>query len=91
MPKKTLFCTLALISLVGALVASGCSNGKSSTSNGGAFVNIRVSDPATCSGPNGAFSHIYVTITDVPINASGSPVISDSGWIDWQGRPRSPP
>src|SRR5215469_8172785 len=72
MPKKTLFCALALISLVGALVASGCSNGKSSAPNGGAFVNIRVSDPATCSGPNGAFSHIYVTITDVQINASGS-------------------
>ena len=82
MPKKTLFRTLALISLVGALVASGCSNGKSSTPNGGAFVNIRVSDPATCSGPNGLFSHIYVTITDVQIHASGSAGNSDSGWID---------
>jgi hypothetical protein len=72
-----------LISFVCALVLSGCSsNGKSSTPNGGAFVNIRVSDPATCSGPKGAFSHIYVTITDLQINGTASAGNNDSGWID---------
>src|SRR5215469_6235169 len=82
MHRSALFCTLALMSLV-ALALSGCSsNGKSSTTNAGAFVNVRVSDPTTCSGPKGAFSHIYVTITDVQINASGSAGTTDSGWID---------
>jgi len=83
MDRKALFCALALISLVAALALSGCSsNGKSSTTNAGAFVNVRISDPATCSGPKGAFSHIYVIITDVQINASGSAGNNDSGWID---------
>jgi hypothetical protein len=83
MHRSALFCTLAVISLVCAFVLSGCSsNGKSSTPNGGSFVNVRVSDPATCSGPKGAFSHIYVTITDVQINATASAGNNDSGWID---------
>src|SRR5215469_16892102 len=83
MHRNAPFCTLALFSLVGALALSGCSsNGKSSTPNDGAFVNVRISDPATCSAPKGAFSHIYVTITDVQIHASGSAGNSDSGWID---------
>src|SRR5215467_2554286 len=83
MHRNVPFCTLALISLVGALALSGCSsNGKSSTPNDGAFVNVRISDPATCSGPKGAFSHIYVTITDVQINASANAGNKDSGWID---------
>src|SRR5215469_16068031 len=83
MYRNAPFCTLALISLVGALALSGCSsNGKSSTPNNGAFVNVRISDPATCSGPKGAFSHIYVTITDVQINESGGAGNNDSGWVD---------
>lgn len=83
MHRSALFCTLAVTSLVCAVVLSGCSsNAKSPTPNGGAFVNVRVSDPATCSGPKGAFSHIYVTITDVQINATASAGNNDSGWID---------
>lgn len=82
MHKNAVFCTLAL-AVAGALVLAGCSSSseKSPTSSG-AFVNVRVSDPATCSGPHGAFSHIYVTITDVQINANPSAGPSDSGWVD---------
>ncbi|HEV2401451.1 MAG TPA: DUF4382 domain-containing protein [Candidatus Sulfotelmatobacter sp.] len=83
MPKTATFCTLILALLVSAIVLSGCSNsGKSSSTSMSAFVNVRVSDPATCSGPKGAFSHIYVTITDVQINTSGSASPNDSGWVD---------
>jgi hypothetical protein len=82
MRRNAQFCTFAAILLVSALVVPGCSGGKSPTTNAGAFVNIRVSDPATCSGPKGAFSHIYVTITDVQINTSATAGNSDSGWID---------
>src|SRR5215472_12153252 len=83
MHRSTQFCMFVVIWIVCALVVSGCSSsGKSPTTNAGAFVNVRVSDPATCSSPKGAFSHIYVTITDVQINASASAGNNDSGWID---------
>jgi hypothetical protein len=41
-----------------------------------------VSDPATCSAPQGPFSHIFVTIVDVQINTSSSAGDQDPGWID---------
>jgi hypothetical protein len=46
------------------------------------MVNLSISDPPTCSAPEGPFSHIYVTITDVQINTSASAGDSDPGWID---------
>jgi hypothetical protein len=66
------------------LFLSGCSgkSGSSMNSSVPATVNMTVSDPATCSGPRGPFSHIYVTITDVQINASPSAGDNDPGWID---------
>jgi hypothetical protein len=47
-----------------------------------AMVNIVVSDPATCSGPKGNVSHVFVTITDVEIHSSASAGPNDPGWID---------
>jgi len=81
MHKNAVFCTLAL-AVAAALVLSGCSSSQKPLNPSGASVNVRVSDPATCSGPHGAFSHIYVTITDVQINASASAGKNDSGWVD---------
>lgn len=83
MHKIALCCTLVLALSVSALYLSSCggSSGKSA-SPAPAMVNVRVSDPATCSGPQGSFSHIYVTITDVQINASGNAGNNDPGWID---------
>lgn len=83
MSKRALFCTLALGLMISALFSSSCSNSAGTHSRStGAMVNVRVSDPATCSGPKGTFSHIYVTITDVQINASANAGDNDSGWID---------
>jgi hypothetical protein len=45
-------------------------------------VTLSVSDPATCAGPNGPFSHVYVTITDVKANISSTAGDNDSGWTD---------
>jgi len=81
MHKFAVYCTSACTLFVSAFFLFSCSSSKSA-SNSGAMVNVRVSDPATCSGPQGAFSHIYVTITDVQINASASAGNNDSGWID---------
>lgn len=80
MPKAASLCILGISLLISVLFFSACSNSGKSSSNGMANVTVHVSDPATCSGPNGAFSHVYVTITDVQINSSGGN--SDSGWID---------
>jgi len=41
-----------------------------------------LSDPATCASPQGPYRHIYVTISDVQINASASAADNDPGWID---------
>lgn len=81
MRKIAVVCTLALTLSISAFFFSSCSTGKSAA-NSATTVNVRVSDPATCSGPQGAFSHIYVTITDVQINASSNAGDSDPGWID---------
>ena len=56
-------------------------NGTVGTS-GMATVTTMISDPATCATPNGPFSHVYVTITDVKIHTSPTASATDSGWVD---------
>jgi Domain of unknown function (DUF4382) len=82
MQRSALFCSLAAILLASAVILSGCSNNGKSSNPNGSFVNVRLSDPATCAAPKGAFGHIYVTIRDVEINASASAGNNDSGWVD---------
>jgi len=83
MSRSALFCTLATVVVsTAAFFLYGCSSSTSTKSSSPAMVNVTVSDPATCSAPQGAFSHIFVTITDVQINASASVGDSDPGWID---------
>lgn len=81
MSKYALFCTLAVACAAGFILSS-CSSGGGSHSTMPATVNVAVSDPATCSAPQGPFRHIYLTITDVQINASASAGDNDAGWID---------
>lgn len=47
-----------------------------------ATVQVSLSDPATCSAPQGQLSHVYVTVTDVRIHQSASASDTDSGWVD---------
>ncbi len=84
MSKRALICAIAPALMIGiAFVLSSCSSGSHPmTSNTTAKINLAVSDPATCSGPQGPFSHIFVTIADVQINASASAGDNDSSWID---------
>src|SRR5260370_28560713 len=82
MSRGASFCTLATVAILMAVFLYGCSSSTSSSSVSPATVNVMVSDPATCSAPQGAFSHIYVTITDVKINASATAGDNDAGWID---------
>jgi hypothetical protein len=70
-----------VLALAVTFILAGC-NGTSSSSSSNAMVSTSLSDPATCGAPNGPFSHIYVTVTDVQINQSSSASDSDPGWVD---------
>lgn len=52
------------------------------SASGMAKLTVSISDPATCQAPNGPFSAVYVTITDVQANLSSTAGDSDSGWVD---------
>jgi len=81
MSRGAAACVVAAVFAM-AIFLPNCNSGSHSTSSAPAMVNVAVSDPATCSGPQGPFSHIFVTITDVQINASTSAGDNDPGWID---------
>ncbi|HUX67607.1 MAG TPA: DUF4382 domain-containing protein [Terriglobales bacterium] len=44
-----------------------------------ATTNVTMSDPATCAGPNGPYSHVYVTVKDVEASTSAN---ATSGFVD---------
>jgi hypothetical protein len=71
-----------LASLAAALFVAGCGSGSSGSSNQMASVATTVSDPATCGPPQGPFSHVYVTITDVKIHQTANAGPGDAGWVD---------
>lgn len=74
---------LAASCLVAAFFVAACSSTNGTVpSSGVATVTTMISDPATCATPNGPFSHVYVTITDVEANLSSSAGDGDSGWTD---------
>ncbi|HMK21291.1 MAG TPA: DUF4382 domain-containing protein [Terriglobales bacterium] len=68
---------LVLISV--ALFLLSCS---SSSSSNLATVQVSLSDPSTCSAPQGAYAHIYVTVSDVIIHQSATVAANDAGWVD---------
>ena len=82
MRKSAVFCAFALGSAVGCTLLLSCGGPHPTASNSSATINLTVSDPATCSAPQGPFSHIFVTIVDVQINVSSSAGDHDPGWVD---------
>jgi hypothetical protein len=68
--------------LVAALVIAACNSGTMNTASGMGTVTVMLSDPATCQAPNGPFSHVYVTITDVQANVSSTASATDGSWVD---------
>ena len=81
--RKLLAVVIAVCCLtVTALFIVACSSMSGTVSGGTAKINVMVSDPATCATPNGPFSHVYVTISDVQANVSSSAGSNDSGWVD---------
>lgn len=74
--------------IVGALAAAagivvGCSSGTTGpTTTGMATANLHLSDPSTCTSPDGPYSHVYVTISDVQAHTSASAGPNEAGWVD---------
>lgn len=65
-----------------AIVVVACGSGSSTPASGNSTVNVMLSDPATCQAPNGPFSHVYVTITDVKADTSATAAATDNTWVD---------
>jgi hypothetical protein len=90
--RKLFPLVLAVCSLAAAaLFIAACSSMNGTVSSGMAMISVKVSDPATCATPNGPFSHVYVTITDVQANVSTSAGPNDSGWVDLTPNLKSAP
>jgi hypothetical protein len=79
--RKSLFCAVAMVCAIACAFLLSC-GATHPMSNRPATINLTVSDPATCSAPQGPFSHIFVTIVDVQINTSSSASDQDPGWVD---------
>ncbi len=83
MSRSAMSCLIAMVLVfVSVFFLAGCGSSNSSMNSKTALVNVMVSDPATCSGPQGSISHVFVTITDVEIHSSASAGPNDPGWID---------
>lgn len=88
---RPVYLLLALLVLSTALLPAGCGNGTSNSTMTAAAVNVHISDPATCAAPNGPFSHVFVTITDVLIHQSATAAANDAGWVDLTPNLKSAP
>jgi hypothetical protein len=78
--RIVLLCGGVLLATIGVI---SCSNGSDSTrASTTGMATVSISDPATCVAPDGPFAHVYVTITDVQANTSGSAGDKDAGWTD---------
>ncbi len=79
--KTVLVLTATAVVLAAVLVA--CSGGGGNSTAAPGIVNTTLSDPATCSASaSGPYSNVWVTVTDVQINASSNAGDNDPNWID---------
>lgn len=83
--RKTAFIVGAFVIILalGLLIACSGNGGTSTTkSTSSGSVTTVLSDPTTCGPPNGVFSHVFITVTDVKINQSSTAADNDSSWVD---------
>lgn len=88
---RPVYLLFALLILSTALLPAGCGSHTQSNTASAAMVNVHISDPATCAAPQGEFSHVFVTITDVLIHQSATAAASDAGWVDLSPNLKSAP
>lgn len=79
---RTKYLALAAAIVAAAVLLLSCSGNGNSSSAATGMVRLHLSDPSTCSAPQGPFSHIYVTVTDVQVHQSVGASDNDPGWVD---------
>lgn len=75
----------AILTLAAIIILAACSgggNGDISRSSNIGTVNLTISDPSTCSAPQGPYSNVYVTVAGVKIHQSATAGPDDAGWVD---------
>src|SRR5262249_40352576 len=72
------FTVVLIVVIPSVLFLAACGGGSGQT----ATVTTLLSDPATCSAPQGPYRHIYFTVTNVQISQSANSGNSNSGWVD---------
>jgi hypothetical protein len=69
-----------LLSLAVVLACNG--KGTQGSRFAGGTITLNVSDPATCGGANGPFSHIFVTISRVQLSPDANAAPGDPSFVD---------
>jgi hypothetical protein len=95
--KRNALALVTLATAAAILLLIACNTGGGSTDSAGngrstggpgtgtgttALINTTLSDPTTCSAPQGPYSHIYVTITDVKISPIATAFDNDPSFVD---------
>ena len=86
--KRLWMCGVAALTVVAAIILASCGSsggGSTVTKMLAGTTTVTLSDPPTCSSstsPSGPFASVFVTITDVQINASSTAGDNDSTWMD---------
>ena len=76
--KRLWMCGVAALTVVAAIILASCGSsggGSTVTKMLAGTTTVTLSDPPTCSSstsPSGPFASVFVTITDVQINASST-------------------
>lgn len=75
--KAVLCCALGVL----LFAAMGCAgNSVTTPTSGTGMVNVSLSDPPSCMPPNGAFTHVFVTIRSVQAHIDPHADDNSSGW-----------
>lgn len=96
MKRSALVLLTAVVAAAVVLVIACSGGGGTATGNRGtasltAAITTTVSDPATCSAPQGPYSHVYVTIVDVKVSTNANAGDNDSGFVDLTPNLKSAP
>ena len=82
--KSSVLVTLSAAAIA-LLILASCGGGNHSSMFGSqatGTINTSLSDPATCTPPNGNFSHVFVTVVDVKAHTNANAGDNDSGFVD---------
>src|SRR3954467_2582082 len=84
MRVRTALFFLSVLALASLALLVACSAGKSANGRGTGTgsVTTTISDPSTCTAPQGPYSHIFLTVADVQIHQGATAAASDPGWVD---------